>query len=69
MHIDKLFKKITSGIGAIKRMTVFVPTPTLHCIYNTLIQSQFDIVILSGVIVGKLCLTGYRIFRTVLLVF
>ena len=42
MHIDKLSKKIASRIGAIKRIRDFVPTPTLHCIYNALIQSQFD---------------------------
>ena len=41
-HIDKLSKKIASGIGAIKRIRDFVPTPTLHCTYNALIQSQFD---------------------------
>ena len=41
-HIDKLSKKIASGIGAVKRIRDFVPTPTLHCIYNALIQSQFD---------------------------
>ena len=41
-HIDKLSKKITSGIGAIKKIRDFVPTPTLHCIYNALIQSLFD---------------------------
>ena len=41
-HIDKLSKKIASGIGAIKRIRDFVPTPTLHCISNALIQSQFD---------------------------
>ena len=41
-HIDKLSKKIASGIGANKRIRDFVPTPTLHCIYNALIQSQFD---------------------------
>ena len=41
-HIDKLSKTIVSGIGAIKRIRDFVPTPTLHCIYNVLIQSQFD---------------------------
>ena len=41
MHIDKLCKKIAScRIGAIKRLRDFVQTPTLHCIYNTLIQSQ-----------------------------
>ena len=41
-HIDKLSKKITSAIGAIKRIRDFVPTPTLYCIYNALIQSLFD---------------------------
>ena len=41
-HTDKLSKKIASGIGAIKTIRDFVPSPTLHCIYNALIQSQFD---------------------------
>ena len=41
-RIDKLSKKIAFGIGAIERIRDFVPTPTVHCIYNTLIQSQFD---------------------------
>ena len=41
-HIDKLSKKITSGIGAIKRIRDFVPTLTLRCIHNALIQSHFD---------------------------
>ena len=40
-HIDKLSKKIASRIGAYKRIRDFVPTPTLHCVYNALIQSQF----------------------------
>ena len=41
-RIDKLSKKIAFGIGAIERIRDFVPSPTVHCIYNTLIQSQFD---------------------------
>ena len=41
-HIDKLSKKVASGIGAIKRIRPFVPPPTLHYIYNSLIQSHFD---------------------------
>ena len=41
-HIDKLSKKIASGIGAIKRIRDFVSTPSLHCICNAFIQSQFD---------------------------
>ena len=35
-------KKIASGIGAIKRIRYFVSTPSLSCIYNALIPSQFD---------------------------
>ena len=70
-HIDKLSKKIASGTGAIKRIRDFLPTPPLHCIYNGELSFNLNsiIVILSGVIVEKLCLTGYRSFRTVLLVF
>ena len=41
-HIDKLSKKIASGIGAIKRIRPFVPPSILHYIYNALIQSHFD---------------------------
>ena len=40
-HIDKLSKKVTSGIGAIKKMRPFVSPPTLHYVYNALIQSHF----------------------------
>ena len=41
-YIYKLSKKVASGIGAIKRIRPFVPPPTLHYIYNALIQSRFD---------------------------
>ena len=41
-HIDKLSKKIASGIGAIKSNRGVAPLPALHCVYNALIQSQFD---------------------------
>ena len=71
MHINKLSKKIASGIGAIKRMRDFVPMPTLHYIYNTLIQCQFSDIDCNivWVIEEKLSLTGYRSFRTMLLRF
>ena len=41
-HIDKFSKKVASGTGAIKRIRDFLPTPPLHCMYNALIQSQFE---------------------------
>ena len=41
-HIDKLPKKIASGIGAIKRIRPFVPPDTLIYIYSALIQPHFD---------------------------
>ena len=49
-----------------KRIRDFVPTPTLHCIYNAL---NSVILIMARVIVEKVCLTGYKSLRTVLLVF
>ena len=41
-HIDKISKKVASGIEAMKRIGPFVPPHTLHYIYNALIQSHFD---------------------------
>ena len=63
-HIDKLSKKIESGIGAIKRIRSFVPSATLLYIYSALIQPHFySAAILSGVIAVKLCQAGYKSFR------
>ena len=36
-HIDKLSKKVASGIGTIKKIRPFVPLSTLQYIYNALI--------------------------------
>ena len=41
-HIDKLTKKVASGIGAIKRIGHLVPQATLILKYQTLIQRHFD---------------------------
>ena len=41
-HIDKLSKKIASGIGALKRIRPFVPHRTLQLIFTSLIQPHFD---------------------------
>ena len=41
-HIDKLTKKVASGIGAIKRITHLVFRATLHLIYQALIKPHFD---------------------------
>ena len=41
-HIDKLTKKVASGIWAIKRISHLVPQATLHLIYQALIQPHFD---------------------------
>ena len=37
-HIDQLSKKISSGIGALKRIRSFVPPVTLHSVFNSLVQ-------------------------------
>ena len=41
-HIDKLTKKIASGIGAIKRIRHLVPYGTLHSIYQASVQPHFN---------------------------
>ena len=41
-NIEKLAKKIVSGIAAIKRVRQFVPPATLHLIYKALTQPHFD---------------------------
>ena len=70
-HIDKLSKKIASGIGAIKLKESEILFQRLPSIVHTTLSFNFNsiIVILCGIIVENLCLTGYSSFRTVLLVF
>ena len=51
-HIEKLAKKIASGIAAIKRVRQFVPPATLHLIYKALIQPHFDCCIVVWVSCG-----------------
>ena len=41
-HINAITKKISSGIGSIKRISHCVPPATLHTIYHGLLQSHFD---------------------------
>jgi len=41
-HINALSKKISSGIGSIKRISYCVPSATLQNIYHGLVKSHFD---------------------------
>ena len=41
-HIDQVVKKVSSGIGALKRVRPFVPFQILHRMYKTLVQPHFD---------------------------
>ena len=41
-HIEKVTKKVASGIGVIKRIRHLVPQATLQLIYQALIQPHFD---------------------------
>ena len=50
--VDKLTKKVASGIGAIKRIRHLVPRATLHLIYQALIKPHFDYIILFGETAG-----------------
>ena len=41
-HIEKLTKKIASGIGALKRIRHLIPASTLHLVYQALVKHHFD---------------------------
>ena len=41
-HIDKISKKVSSGIGAIRKLKSCVDRNTLICAYNALILPHFD---------------------------
>ena len=42
VHIEKITKKIASGIGALKRVRSFITTKTAVQIYQALMQPHFD---------------------------
>ena len=41
-HIDKISKKIASGIGALKRIRQYITTHTAVQVYQALVQPHFD---------------------------
>ena len=41
-HTEKMCKKASAGIGAIRRLKPFVPTTSLTAIYKALVQPYFD---------------------------
>ena len=41
-HVDHYASKVSSGIGAIKKLKEFVDRDTLVLVYNALIQPHFD---------------------------
>ena len=41
-HIENVVKKVTSGIGAMRRIRNFVDRETLSSIYNALVRPHFD---------------------------
>ena len=42
VHVEKLSKKVASGIGALKRIRPYVSFPVMQLIYNCLVQLYFD---------------------------
>ena len=69
MHIEKIAKKIASGIGAIKRCRPFVNQTTLESVFNALVQPYFNycsevwgIVTKVFRISSKSCKTGLPVF-------
>ena len=63
-HINAITKKISSGIGSIKRISYCVSPATLHTIYHGLVQSHFDYCsIVWGNCAKTSYLTNYRDFK------
>jgi hypothetical protein len=58
-------KRIASGIGAIKRLRLFVAMETLHVIYQALIQPHFDYCNVVWGNCGKTLSTNFKNFKTV----
>ena len=54
-HIEKLIKKVASGVGALKRIRSFVPFETLKIIFNVLVRPHFDY---CSVVWGNLTLSN-----------
>ena len=52
-HIEKLTKKIASGIGALKRIRLLIPASTLHLVYQALVKPHFDYCDIVWVNCGK----------------
>ena len=42
VHVEKLCKKVASGISALKRIRPFASPTTMELIYNCLVQPYFD---------------------------
>ena len=41
-HIEKIYKKVSAGIGVMKRTKVFVPKHTPESVYKSLVLPYFD---------------------------
>ena len=41
-HIDMIYKKVSAGIGAMRRIKPFVPVDTLEKVYKSLVQPYFE---------------------------
>ena len=41
-HVENIIKKVSSGIGDIKRVRHLIPQATLHLIYRALILPHFN---------------------------
>jgi len=65
-HINALSKKISSGLGSIKRISHCFHPATLQNIYHGLVKSHFDCCSV-GVTVPKLYLINYRNFKIIII--
>ena len=62
-QIDKIAKKVSRGIGVLRRVRHLVPYEILITMYNSLVLHIMIIVVQYGETVGKECLTHSRNFK------
>ena len=62
-HVEKIFKKVGSGIAMLRNAEKFIPRSSLQMIYNALLQSYFDYCSPLWDICGKHLLDKLQKFR------
>ena len=65
-HVDEISKKVSSAIGALKRVRLFIPTDVAVQIYNALILTHFDYCSPGGMVWVAVWVINYKKYKIAL---